>query len=411
MGLLDLPPELLTKVIRLCVDKDNVREVSKQRLNCKTIKYYLDHELFSKMPLLDLPPEIFQRITHILVKKHGITEAWKVRGTSKAFQTYVTYEVLATPSLYAYNKTRAGREILKHKLADFLYTRSTKLNGFVRTHVSNFINRIMYITESWITGDQAISTLRRVICELFVRNCDGALRFVLTDTNKLSIQDKQETMASSGANLIATAAAIGDLDFLRRVAAKDEDLLWNESPAFGYPLDAAVYAQQFGIARAIAQQAVPNRNKDVVDVHLGYQEEYPLNTAIKLAERRHVRSIIEKFLELGADPNGPKYRAHLIRPLHLAIDQCVSGILPLLDAGANPHLINDAVWMKVQRQKYAKTTVIGKALRKALKRYAKSKPAKGVEGFLAEVDEKIKDDTVAVKDVNLVPASFGCTQS
>jgi hypothetical protein len=138
-----------------------------------------------------------------------------------------------------------------------------------------------------------------------------------------------------------------------------------------------------------------------------YRHGYPLNTAMKLAERRHMKSMIEKLLELGADPNGPKYRAHLKRPLHLAFDQCVSGILPLLDAGANPHLINDAVWTKVQREKYAKTTVIGKALRKALKRYAKSKPANGAEGFLAEVDEQIKEDTVAVKDVNLVPASFG----
>jgi hypothetical protein len=243
------------------------------------------------MELLDLPPEIFQRITHILVKKHGIAEAWKVRGTSskshvtmhlsknialiywisEAFQTYITYEVLATPSLYAYQKTRSGREILKHKLADFLYTRSTKLNGFVCTHVPNFINRIMYITGSWITGDQAISTLRRIICELFVRNCDGALRLVLIDTNKLSIQDKRALTANSAANLIATAAAIGDLHFLRRVAAKDEDLLWNESPAFGCPLDAAIYAQQFGVAKTIAQQAVANRNKDVVDVPLGYQ--------------------------------------------------------------------------------------------------------------------------------------------
>jgi hypothetical protein len=189
----------------------------------------------------------------------------------EAFQTYVTYEVLATPSLYAYNKTRAGREILKHKLADFLYTRSTKLNGFVRTHVPNFINRIIYITESWITGDQAISTLRRVICELFVRNCDGALRFVLTDTNKLSIQDKQETMASSGANLIATVAAIGDLYILRMQAAKDKDLLWAKSPAFGYPLDVAVYAGHFDVVKAIAQQAVTNQNEDVVDLHHRYR--------------------------------------------------------------------------------------------------------------------------------------------
>jgi hypothetical protein len=114
-------------------------------------------------------------------------------------------------------------------------------------------------------------------------------------------------------------------------------------------------------------------------------------------------TIIKKLLELGADPNGPKYRAGLRRPLYLATTgECASGILPLLDAGANPYLINDARWIKVQRKRYSKQTSKGKALRIALKRYAKSEPAKGVEGFLAEV---------AVKDVNLKPAFFGCTQS
>jgi hypothetical protein len=135
----------------------------------------------------------------------------------------------------------------------------------------------------------------------------------------------------------------------------------------------------------------------------GYSSTYPLNTAIRLAEGRRMITIIKKLLELGADPNGPKYRAGLRRPLYLATTgECASGILPLLDAGANPYLINDARWIKVQRKRYSKQTSKGKALRIALKRYAKSEPAKGVEGFLAEV---------AVKDVNLKPAFFGCTQS
>ncbi|CAN9171052.1 unnamed protein product [Alternaria sp. RS040] len=469
------------------------------------------------MELLDLPTEVFERIIRSL--------------NSEAFQTYITYDVLAAPSLFDYKKTRAGTQILKHKLADFLYTRSINLNGFVHALVPNFINRIMYISKSWITGDQAISTLRRVICELFVRNCDGALSFVLTGTNKPSIQDKQETMASSGANLIATAAAIGDLYILRIKAAEDKDLLWAKSPAFGFPLDVAVYAGHFGVAKAIAQQAVTNRNKDVVDNYRGYNlrsehrsfrqaictcielqhrgmthyllekyveafgsptetcmavwlntavtcghedilrlllyvptevgistlyrafeaachlskvsllylffrpspnvpgrlainriyswrdknyaSEYPLNTAMMVAEQRHMRGIIVKLLELGADPNGSKYRSHSGRPLRLAFDfdKCVSGILPLLDAGANPHLIDDDWWIELQWKRFAETSVIGKALRKALKCHAKPKPAKEVEGFLAEVDEKIKEDTVAVKDVNLVPASSGYTQS
>jgi hypothetical protein len=120
----------------------------------------------------------------------------------------------------------------------------------------------------------------------------------------------------------------------------------------------------------------------------GYRSVYPLDTAIRVAARRHMESIIKKLLELGTDPNGPKYRVSSRRPLHLAtIVDCVSGILPLLDAGANPRLVNDAGWTKKQRKKYGKTSVIGQALRIALKRYPKSKPTKGIEGFLAEVDE------------------------
>ncbi|CAN9278594.1 unnamed protein product [Alternaria alternata] len=188
---------------------------------------------------------------------------------SEAFQTYITYEVLATPSLYAYNKTRAGRKILQHKLADFLYTRSTKLNGFVRAHLPEFIRDVILIKQSWITGDEALSKLRRLLCELFVRNCHGALTFVLTQTNKLDHHQIKALSVSSTVNFIAMAAAIGDLYLLRTEAAKERDLLWEESPAFGYPLDVAVYAGHFGVAKAIAQQAVTNRNKDVVDNHQG----------------------------------------------------------------------------------------------------------------------------------------------
>ncbi|RII13551.1 hypothetical protein CUC08_Gglean004321 [Alternaria sp. MG1] len=51
MGLLDLPPEFFANVMRLCADKDNVCGVSKQRVTCKTIKYFLDHKLFARMPV------------------------------------------------------------------------------------------------------------------------------------------------------------------------------------------------------------------------------------------------------------------------------------------------------------------------------------------------------------------------
>ena len=169
--------------------------------------------------------------------------------------------------MYAYNKTRAGREILKHKLAEFLYTRSTKLNDFVRAHVPELISGVMLSKKSWIPDNKTTSTLRRVLCELFVRNCDGALTCVLTDMNKLNISHKKVITASSTVNLIATAAAIGDLGGLRHDTVKNKDLLWRMSPAFGYPLDAAVYAGHFGVVKAIAQQAITGQDEDVVDLH------------------------------------------------------------------------------------------------------------------------------------------------
>ncbi|KAL1797129.1 hypothetical protein ACET3X_003735 [Alternaria dauci] len=461
--------------------------------------------LTTNMKLLDLPPEVFQRIVGVLVKKHGLMAAWKVRGTSKAFKSYITYEVLATPSLYAYNKTRAGREILKHKLADFLYTRSIKLNGFVRAHVPEFIRDVMRAMEPWITGDEAASTLRRTLCRLFVRNYYDALKVVLTDVTKLHINHLNVIVASDKVNLIAAAAVTGNIEALRATAARSRNSLWTKSPAFGYPLDVALYAKNFDIVKAIAQQAITDQNETIINLdqdrrpeaeHLSfrqaictcielqrrdmfayllekyvdafglpreacmadwlnkavtygrkymlcllirfpnqagistsykafetacrlskvsllelfftsvptsparlsvnqvyqstngpYSSTYPLMTAIQFAKPQHRRCIVKKLLELGADPNGPKYLAGLARPLQFGMYfDYANSILPLLEAGANPRLINDAGWTKAQRSKYGKVTVIGKALRVALKSHKKFKPTKGVKNFLAEVE-------------------------
>lgn len=159
---------------------------------------------------------------------------------------------------------------MKHKLADFLYTRSAKLNGFVLAHVPELISGVMLSKKSWIPDDKTTSTLRRILCELFVRNCEGALTCVLTDMNKLSMNHKKLIAESSTVNLIATAAAIGDLSGLRHDTANHKDLLWRLSPAFGYPLDVAVYAGHFGVVKAIAQQAITGQDEDVVDLHHRY---------------------------------------------------------------------------------------------------------------------------------------------
>lgn len=179
---------------------------------------------------------------------------WKL----ETFRSYIAYETLATPSLYAYNKTRTGREILKNNLADFLFVWSSTLNSFVQVHVPNFIRDVMLTMTPWVTGDETSSTLRKVLCELFVRNHVDALKCVLSDANKLNRTLLQSITVFNTANLVAVTAATGCLKVLRLLADKDRQLLWVNSSAFGYPLDAAVYAGQFGVVKTIVQQAIIN---------------------------------------------------------------------------------------------------------------------------------------------------------
>ncbi|KAH6875037.1 hypothetical protein BKA58DRAFT_310774 [Alternaria rosae] len=248
--------------------------------------------------LLDLPIEIFQRILGALVKKHGIPEAWTARGTNTKFCQYVTYEVLANPSLYAYSKTPGGRKILKNCLADFLFVRSSTLNGFVRSHVPDFIRDVVRAMSQWTANDTEETALRKALCDLFIHNHSDAFRCVTTDINKLGHYIPNRILATDTANLVAAAAATGKLDALKHFAGAKKHQLWSQSPAFGYPLDVAVYAGQDAVIKALTQQAITNQSRDIAGYsykeHLSFRQ--AICTAIELEDHSTIEYLLAKYI-------------------------------------------------------------------------------------------------------------------
>ncbi|KAH7371706.1 hypothetical protein BKA66DRAFT_423647 [Pyrenochaeta sp. MPI-SDFR-AT-0127] len=209
------------------------------------------------MELLEMPPEVFQRIVQVFVNKFGIVEAWKLRGTCKAFCSYFDYEILAKPKLNAYIKNRLGRKILNNYLAKFLFLRSIKLNGFVHDFLPNFIRDTMLEVSSCIKSNEAETALRKALCELLVKSNTCAYSWVLNITNRGQNQLLRNPIdVTNPSNRVAAAAAAGNLERVQELAFRDHHLMWKKSAAFGYPLDAAVYAGHLNVVQVIAQHAV-----------------------------------------------------------------------------------------------------------------------------------------------------------
>ncbi|KAI4675978.1 uncharacterized protein J4E84_009777 [Alternaria hordeiaustralica] len=416
-------------------------------------------------------------------------------ATLASFRDYITYDILANPALNAYLKTPAGRKILKEYLADFLFVRSKKLNGFARSHVTDFIRAILRAMTPWIANDTEEAALRRALCELFVRNHSDAFRCVTTDFNKLGYY-MPNTIRVTDTALIAAAAATGKLNALKHFVGANKCLLWTQSLAFGYPLDAAVYAGQEVATKALVQQAITNQDRDVAGYqyseHVSFRQAicttigleddsmtmtkyllakyitafgsateacmkawldkaiqtnkeellklllalpsqtgpstiyaafetacrlskpdllhllfgpqigqttlainqiqgstYALLTAVNLCTTPAAGIFIKSLLELGADPNGPAYRAGVERSLQAAMRYGRSiACLVLLEAGANPHLVTPGslAWVESVKKRYREDTRAGRVFREALEVCEVPKVARD-EDFLVEVDE------------------------
>jgi hypothetical protein len=116
---------------------------------------------------------------------------------------------------------------------------------------------------------------------------------------------------------------------------------------------------------------------------------YPLLDAmlgIKIQDADCV--VLRELLRLGADPDGPSYRATLMRPLCLACrhktDMC---FLLLLGKGADTSLIDSARLEWRQRKKFDKWRSKALSSGIASRNLEESKPPMGVEECLAEKED------------------------
>ncbi|KAI4911166.1 hypothetical protein J4E85_011304 [Alternaria conjuncta] len=280
--------------------------------------------------LLDLPTEIVQRVFNTLARKHGIPAAWLARGTCTSFRDYITYDILANPALHAYLKTPAGRKILKEYLADFLFVRSKKLNGFARSHVTDFIRAILRAMSRWIANDTEEAALRRALCELFVRNHSDAFRCVTTDFNKLGYY-MPNTIRITDAALIAAAAATGKLDALKHFVGANKCLLWSQSLAFGYPLDAAVYARQDVVTKSIVKQAVTNQNRDIAGYqyseHISFRQ--AICTTIELEDHLKTNYLLAKYITAFSSATEACMKAWLNKAIQTSNEEILKLLLAL----------------------------------------------------------------------------------
>ena len=254
------------------------------------------------------------------------------------FRDLITYDILANPALAAYLKTLAGRKILKNNLADFIFVRSKKLNGFVRSHVPDFIRGILQAMSPWIADDKEEAELRKALCELFVRNHSDAFRCVTTDFNKLGYYMPQTILVNT-ANLIAAAAATGKLDALKHFVGAKKCLLWSQSLAFGYPLDAAVYAGQDVATKALVQQAITNQNRDIAGYsyteHVSFRQ--AICTTIELEDHPYfmTKYLLAKYITAFGPATEACMKAWLDKAIQINNEE-ILGLLLALPSQAGP---------------------------------------------------------------------------
>ncbi|KAF2118043.1 ankyrin repeat-containing domain protein [Lophiotrema nucula] len=198
------------------------------------------------MELLDMPPEMVQRVVGCYVSKFGVVQAWKTRSICRTWREYVEYEVLARQPVRAFTRqgSLSGREILRHNMATFVAYRIKNPKG-LNTFLPNFMNR-MITALTQVAGDSNDATQNeyaKLLSHVFANTYEHAYHLIIVNPTKPINANKAAGFAEGmSANLIAAAAAIGSLDAIRHFVAQDSKALWDKSVAFGYPLAAAALA-------------------------------------------------------------------------------------------------------------------------------------------------------------------------
>ncbi|KAG9186384.1 hypothetical protein G6011_02940 [Alternaria panax] len=137
MGLLDLPPELLTIVLRLCVNKDNVREALKQRLVCS--------KLSCGATRMHVSPTL--RSVSRPRKCETFRSDWTDIAYPETFQCYLDDEILARMPVRTF--TRAGSKsastLLKNRPAHHLVYRVTDVDRLygAQSFLPNFLKNCL----------------------------------------------------------------------------------------------------------------------------------------------------------------------------------------------------------------------------------------------------------------------------
>jgi len=182
----------------------------------------------------------------------------------------------------------------------------------------------------WIANDAEEAELRKALCELFVRNHSDAFRCVTTDFNKLGYY-MPNTIRVTDTALIAAGAATGKLDALKHFVGANKCLLWSQSLAFGYPLDAAVYARQDVVTKAVIQQAITNQNRDIAGYqyseHISFRQ--GICTAIELKDHSKIKYLLAKYITAFGSATETCMKAWLDKTIGISNEEILKLLLAL----------------------------------------------------------------------------------
>jgi hypothetical protein len=106
--------------------------------------------------------------------------------------------------------------------------------------------------------------------------------------------------ATNASNRIAVAAAAGSLETIQNLGQENHRLFWYKSAAFGYPLEAAVYAGHSEIVDFLAHRAVIYMTKVIVK-HSGLDLisfRQAIGTGIKLHRVAMVKLLLSTYFEI-----------------------------------------------------------------------------------------------------------------
>ncbi|UPX12722.1 uncharacterized protein EKO05_0003261 [Ascochyta rabiei] len=142
----------------------------------------------------------------------------------------------------------------------------------------------------------------RVLCRLLVKEGNGVKTLLTTKSPgrprkysyDVSLYDKDVS-----SDYIAAAAAVGNLQALRTALDDDPCRIWDESPAFGYPLAAAAAGSHHEIVRAIVKHFEQTQEH----IHMDYvqiQFRFALDAAFEAKDLHTALLLLQIFNEYGA---------------------------------------------------------------------------------------------------------------